>query len=69
MIAKNLEKKLADALKKFQKSRFEEVSEMMKEVNSVRMELDKSSLSEILKFHTLFFWVNCWVIQHCTRCW
>lgn len=67
MIAKNLEKKLADTLKKFQKSRFEEVSERMKELDAVRSELDKPSLSELLKFQSLFFWVNCWVTQPFTR--
>jgi hypothetical protein len=56
MIVKNLQKKLADALKKFQKSRYEEVSQIMKELDVVRPELDKSSLSELLKFQSLFFW-------------
>jgi hypothetical protein len=69
MIAKKLQKQLADTLKKFQKSRFEEVSAMMKELNANREELDKGSLAEILKFHSLFFWVNCWVIRRCTRSW
>jgi hypothetical protein len=69
MIGKNLQKKLADALKKFQKSRYEEVSQMMKELDAVRPELDKSSLSELLKFQSLFFWDICWVTRHCTRFW
>lgn len=68
MIAKKIESLLANALKKFQKSRYEEVSAIMKALHSVRSEWDKASLSELLKFQSLFFWVNCWVIQHCTRC-
>jgi hypothetical protein len=67
MISKNLQKKLADALKKFQKSRYEEVSQSMKELDAVRSELDKTSLSELLKFQSLFFWVICWVTRPCTR--
>ena len=55
MIAKKLQTQLADALKKFQKSRFEQVSEQMKELYAVRSELDKPSLSELLKFQSFFF--------------
>jgi hypothetical protein len=67
MIAKKLQKQLADTLKKFQKSRYEEVSAMMKELDAVRSELDKASLSELLKFQSLFFWVICWVTRPFTR--
>jgi hypothetical protein len=69
MILKKVAKPLADTLKKFQKSRHAEVSAMMKELNANREDLDKGSLAEILKFHSLFFWVNCWVIRRCTRSW
>lgn len=68
MIRKKFQKKLADALQKFQKSRFEDVSKRMKERDAVRSELDLSSLSELLKFQSLFFGVICWVTRHYTRC-
>jgi hypothetical protein len=68
MIRKKFQKKLADALQTFQKSRFEDVSKRMKELDAVRSELDLSSLSELLKFQSLFFWVICWVTRHYTRC-
>jgi phage terminase large subunit-like protein len=55
MIAKKIESLLANALKKFQKSRHEEVSALLKTLHSVRSELDKASLSELLKFQSLFF--------------
>jgi hypothetical protein len=67
MIAKKIQKQLADALKKFQKSRFDSVSEQMKELDAVRSELDKPSLSELLKFQSLFFWVICWVTRPFAR--
>jgi hypothetical protein len=55
MIDKKLQKKLADALQKFQKSQYDRVSVMMNELHAVRSEFNKSSLSELLKFQSLFF--------------
>jgi hypothetical protein len=55
MIDKKVRKTLANALKKFQKSQYDQVSRMMNELNAVRSEFDKSSLSELLKFQSLFF--------------
>jgi hypothetical protein len=54
MIAKKLQIKLAESLKNFQKSRFEKVSVMMKELDASHSEFDKASLSELLKFQSLF---------------
>jgi hypothetical protein len=54
MIAKKLQKKLAESLKHFQKSRFENVSILMNELDASRSEFDKARLSELLKFQSLF---------------